>query len=360
MHIGIVTLPLYHNYGGILQNYALQQVLKRLGHTPVTIDLIPHNLWRFSLSTCKTVILYFIPGMRRPFASYRARRNRQMQAFVEKHIVHTCLVRKYSVELLDKYHIEGLLVGSDQVWRPDYSPCLKDMFLHFAQRVKIRKITYAASFGMEELKFSKRQLKRCASLSKQFDFVSVREASGVDLCSNYFYINAEHVLDPTLLLGKDDYEQVCISVPKRSMKFLACYILDPTEEQRRRIDHMAQYLHLIPIYFTVGDKITLSVEEWLAMFRDAEYVVTDSFHGTVFSIIFRKPFITILNTVRGGDRFVSLLRVLGLESRLISSVEKLTEALYVHPIDWLTVDIALSVAQRKSMAYLQKALNCEI
>lgn len=355
MRIGIVTLPLHSNYGGILQNYALQQVLKRLGHTPITIDLIPCALWQFVLSTCKTIVMYFIPERKRPFAHYH--RTGQMQAFVEKYIVHTHLVSKYSVELLDEYRIEGLIVGSDQVWRPRYVRWLDDMFLRFARHTNMRKVAYATSFGVDTLEFSERQLQRCVPLLQQFYKVSVREASGVDLCRNYFHVNAENALDPTLLLSKDDYEQVCISVPKHSVKFLACYILDPTKEQRRRIDRMAQYMNLAPIYFTVNGEGALSVEEWLAMFRDTDCVVTDSFHGTVFSIIFRKPFITIVNEARGGDRFVSLLRILGLESRLISSVEKLTEELYVHPVDWLTVDTALSAAQTKSMTYLQKALN---
>ena len=357
MRIGIVTQPLQDNYGGILQNYALQQELKQLGHTPVTIDFTPQSLWRFVLSTCKTLVLYFIPGRRRPFARYRSKRNNRMQAFVEKHIVCTRPVKKYTSKLLRTYHIEGLVVGSDQVWRPCYNRNLEDMFLRFARHVEMRKVTYAASFGVDDLEFSKRQLQRCIPLLQQFDKVSVREASGVDLCRNYLHVDAEHVLDPTLLLNKLDYERLCVDVPRRTEKFIACYLLDPTEEQQQYIDRMAQHQHLAPIYFTTDKKTSLSVDEWLAMFRDAAYVVTDSFHGMVFSIIFGKPFITIVNKARGADRFVSLLRTLGLETRLISSAEKLTEELYCNSIDWQTVDAALSSARKKSMIYLEKALN---
>lgn len=358
MRIGIVTQPLHNNYGGILQNYALQQVLKRLGHTPVTLDFIPQTpLWRFVLSMCKSLTLYFIPGRRHPFACYRSKRNNRMQAFVENYIKRTRPVKKYSSKLLRKYHIEGLIVGSDQVWRPCYNVYLEDMFLAFARKSKIKKIAYSASFGVNTMEFSKLQLKRCASLLQQFDKVSVREASGVDLCRNYFHVESEHVLDPTLLLGKEDYEQVCIKISKYREKFIACYLLDPTQEQRLHIDRMAQRLHLAPVYFTADKKASLSVEEWLAMFRDAAYVVTDSFHGTVFSIVFGKPFITIVNSTRGADRFVSLLRTLGLETRLISAVTELTEDLYGYPVDWQTVNAALSAARVKSMNYLQNALS---
>lgn len=358
MRIGIITQPLRNNYGGILQNYALQQVLKRLRHTPVTIDFIPQmSLWRFALSTCKTLVLYFIPGRKRPFARFLFKREPRMSAFVEKHIVCTRPIKKYTSKLLRTYHIAGLVVGSDQVWRPCYNLYLEDMFLRFARHVEIRKVAYAASFGVGDLEFGKRQLQRCAPLLQQFDKVSVREASGVDLCRNYFHVDAEHVSDPTLLLNKSDYERLCVDVPRRTEKFIACYLLDPTGEQQRHIDRMAHHLHLAPIYFTADKNASLSVEEWLAMFRDAAYVVTDSFHGTVFSIIFRKPFITIVNNARGADRFVSLLRTAGLEHRLISSAEALTEELYGNPIDWQTANAALLAAREKSMIYLEKAIN---
>lgn len=358
MRIGIVTQPLQNNYGGLLQNYALQQVLKRLGHTPVTIDFKLQSLCRFVLSTCKTLVLYFIPMRRRPFVRYRSNDESRLRAFAKKYIECTRPVKKYMSKLLRTYHIEGLIVGSDQVWRPRYNRYLEDMFLRFAKRVHMRKVAYAASFGVSDLEFSERQLQRCAPLLQQFDKVSVREASGVDLCRNYFHVEAEHVLDPTLLLGKEDYEAVCTEVPRRMEKFMACYILDPLPPKKRQhIDRMAQHLHLEPIYFTADRAATLSVEEWLAMFRDATYVVTDSFHGTVFSIVFEKPFITIVNNDRGADRFVSLLRTLGLETRLISAVTELIEDLYGYPVDWQTVNAALSAARMKSMNYLQNALN---
>lgn len=359
MRIGIVTLPIHDNYGMILQNYALQKVLRSWGHTPITINfLYPTPLWRFVLSICKTLLLYFIPGRRRSFSSYRVKQSPRIKVFVDKYIMRTRPIRRYTRRLLRKYRIEGLVVGSDQVWRPAYNQWhLEDMFLHFAQHEKIRKVAYAASFGVEEMEFSERQLKRCAPLLQQFDKVSVREASSVDLCRDYFHVDAELVLDPTLLLDKFDYERLCTNVPLRTEKFIACYLLDPTEEQQWHIDRMAQYLHMTTKYFTSYHSASLTVEEWLAMFRDAAYVVTDSFHGTVFSIVFEKPFITIANNVRGVNRFVSLLRTVGLETRLISSAEKLSKKLYCNSIDWQTVDAALSSVREKSMIYLEKALN---
>ena len=356
MRIGIVTLPIHDNYGMILQNYALQKVLRSLGHTPITINfLYPTPLWRFVLSTCKSILLYFIPGRRRPFSSYRVKQSPRIKVFVDKYIVRTRPIRRYTRRLLCEYRIESLIVGSDQVWRPRFNRYLEDMFLRFAQRVDMRKIAYAASFGVGTLEFSERQLQRCTPLLQQFDKVSVREDSGVDLCRNYFHVNAEHVLDPTLLLDKSDYERLCAEVPRRTEKFMACYILDSTEEQRRHIDRMAQQMHMTTKYFTSYHS-SLTVEEWLAMFRDAAYVVTDSFHGTVFSIIFGKPFISIVNKERGTDRLVSLLRIYKLESRLISSFKDLSIENIRERIDWNFIQERQQAEKDKSMTFLYRCL----
>lgn len=281
-----------------------------------------------------------------------------MSEFVNKYIICTRSVKKYSPKLLKKYHINGLIVGSDQVWRPSYNRYrLEDMFLRFARNEDMPKIAYAASFGVESMEFSGKQLKRCVPLLRQFDAVSVREASGVELCRKYFHVSAEHVLDPTLMLNKSDYERLCANIPKNGKEMMVCYILDPTGDQRERIDLAAHRLHMEPRYFTADSGATLSVEEWLAMFRDAQYVVTDSFHGTVFSIIFRKPFISIANNSRGADRFQSLLNLFRLENRLITSMTELSEPRLAFHVDWQKVDEILSGYRSKSETFLQNSLN---
>lgn len=358
MRIGIVTLHLIDNYGGILQNYALQQALRRLGHEPLTVDYLPRmSAWRYVLSACKTVALWPFPGRRRPFAPCRTRRKPQVQSFLDRHVALTSTVHRYKARTLREYRVEGIVVGSDQVWRPRYNRYLEDMFLRFARRERVRKIVYGASFGVGAMEFTGEQLRRCAPLLRQFSRVSVREASGVDLCREYFRVRAEHVLDPTLLLGRGDYESACKDVPVRTERFLACYILDMPEGLRERVSAVAARLRLRPLYFTAGKDASLTVEEWISVFRDAEYVVTDSFHGTVFSIIFGKPFVTIANRGRGADRFVSLLRQAGLLSRMIPSSDALGEAAVDAPVDWERVYARLSEARAASVRFLRDALG---
>lgn len=119
MKIGILTQPLRGNYGGVLQNWALQHILIRLGHEPITIDILPRpSIGRFILSTIKSLLLWFIPSRRRRFKRWRERRMPLFEEFVSKNIIKTPTCRNYSMEMIREYGLEALLVGSDQTWRP--------------------------------------------------------------------------------------------------------------------------------------------------------------------------------------------------------------------------------------------------
>ena len=342
MRVGIATLPLLTNYGGILQNFALQQVLKRLGHEPVTIDLVPdYSIYKYICSLSKTLLLCFIPWKRRPFVSYRSktRRNATIDAFCRKHIVLTERVRRYRPDVVTRYGMEAVVVGSDQVWRAKYNRYpgyMEDIFLQFVTFPEVKKLAYAASFGIDGWDYPAATTERCRELAQQFVGISVRERSGVTLCDKYLHVKAVHVLDPTLLLERDDYEQVCAEVPKDSSRFMAVYILDLSLAKREMVERFARRKGLTVKYFSAHNNMKLSVEEWLAMFRDAGFVVTDSFHGTVFSIIFNKPFLSIGNPNRGMARFHSLLEMLGLKERLCEVGEELSRK--DEEMDWERVN----------------------
>ena len=335
MKIGIITQPLIANYGGTLQNFALHQVLKLLGHDPITIDYIqaPISYFRYVLSLCKSMALFFIPNKRRPFTiRHIPKRNAIMEAFVRKHIAVTRQVSSYTPDLIKEYGLEAIITGSDQVWRPRYNRFLEDMFLRFAKDARIKKVVYAASFGVDFWEYTDEQTVACKKWIQQLDSVSVREASGIDLCKRYFNVEAIEVLDPTLLLDKEDYENVCKDVPKEEKSFVASYILDFTPEKERFICKMAAEKGLSVRIFSAGKDMKWSVEEWLSMFRDADYIVTDSFHGTVFSIIFNKSFISIGNPSRGMSRFYSLLDKFGLQQCLLAE-DNLEDGM-LRDVDW--------------------------
>ena len=353
MRIGIYTQELRDNYGGILQNYALQQVLKKIGHTPITLDYRPRsNYFWYLISQLKTIALV-LTGKKRSFRKYEPtpERSHYTGPFIQRYIDTSW--RMQFITPLAPYllRIKCVITGSDQVWRPAYNN-LSYAFLAFVRNKKINKIAYAASFGVDFWEYSDRQTKECRRLVKDFKAISVREGSGVVLCEKHLKTNAIHVLDPTLLLSKADYEQLCKDVKPISGKpFVAAYILDLNEEKEKFIRNIAEEKGLEYIITSAEKDINKTVEEWLSVFRDAEYIVTDSFHGTVFSIIFRKQFNVVLNDKRGSCRFKSLLSIFNLEDRIIG---KDMESYIKKDIDWNIIQHIIEEWKSKSINFLTK------
>lgn len=313
MKIGILTQPLLRNYGCFLQNYALQKILLRLGNDVKTIDYIyPHtSLYTLFFSWMKTIGYYLIGKKTRRFARYQKAdsRTQLVDTFVKKNLLTTNIVRTYSKKIIKTNNFDCIVVGSDQVWRPKYNRNLCDMFLNFTKNLSIKRIAYAASFGVDEWEFSTKQTKMCSSLAKKFDAISVREESGIKLCQDHLGVGATWVLDPTLLLQKEDYSELCKNIPIASENILVAYILDMNDAINELCESIAKEKKLTLKVYRAGNNATQTIPEWLAMFRDASYVVTDSFHGTVFSIIFEKDFKCLYNKNRGAARFESLLKL---------------------------------------------------
>lgn len=313
MKIGIVTQPLLNNYGGIIQNYALQKVLSMCGHDAITFDCCCKETpwWMYLCSWLKSFVCLFIPGKRRPFAKITPAEKRLpfIEAFISKNILKTPPVDSCSKLSNLIKNLDAVIVGSDQVWRPKYAPDIGEAFLSFLKEEKICRISYAASFGVDYWEYSPKQEKMCADLAKKFRAISVREESGVKLCKENLGVDATWVLDPTLLLKKEVYFDLCKDVPVEHDRFLAAYVLNMNDSILNLCNSVALENGLKTKFFSADMKAALSVPEWLALFRDATYVVTDSFHGTVFSILFEKDFKCIYNETRGSTRFESLLNL---------------------------------------------------
>ena len=357
MRIGILTLSLHTNYGGILQAYALQTVLERMGHE---VHVIEKNRRPLSIPIQKMPFCYGkrivknIIGRKCPIF-YEQKYNREQliirqntDKFIKKYI-HIAEYDDFSDIKESEY--DAIVVGSDQVWRPKYFGLnqIENAYLKFAEGWNIKRIAYAASFGTDEWEYTPKQTEECGRLLRMFDVVSVREDSGVDLCKRYFGVDAQHVLDPTMLLGKEDYIKLFTdaNTPK-SKGNLLCYILDETEEKKALIKHIAAEKGLIPfnvksqsddVNSPLSERIQPPLEQWLRGFYDAEFVVTDSFHACVFSILFNKPFIVYGNVDRGLSRFKSLLTMFGLEDRIITNV---IDEVNSSEIDWNRVDRILN------------------
>lgn len=351
--IGIITQPLGYNYGGILQNYALQQVLKRMGYNSITIDnTYRYNYMRYVFSRILTAI-YKIFLKKRPFPP-KPLKGRSIPNVTGQFIYERINIAKasdgLSIKTINKYKISTIIVGSDQVWRPAYNRNIYNMYLDFVPR-KCKKIAYAASFGTNVWEYNKEDTENCTHLLNSFNGVSVRERSGVELVRKYLHYDfAEQVLDPTLLLEKSDYLMLCQGNGIDSSKYLCAYILDMTENKKTYIEDFAKKRGLKVRFFSAHDKMVLSVEDWLSNFRDASFVITDSFHGTVFSIIFEREFIVLPNNERGKDRFESLLSSLDLLDRM-SVLEVCSNS-----IDWNAVKNKLECLRKTSYSFLKAYL----
>ena len=231
------------------------------------------------------------------------------------------------------------------------------MFLPFIpDDAKIKRIAYATSFGASEWEYNEEQTRVCSKLIKKFNAVSTRENDGIDLCRKYLdRDDVVNVLDPTLLLEKEDYTLLCKDVPTATEELLFAYILDETCESKSILEKIAKEKSLKLKLVSAHDDCTLTIEEWLAMFRDAKMVVTNSFHGTAFSIIFNKEFYSICNKSRGNSRFNSLLTQFNLSNRLFNCISEINYNL--KQIDWDKVNLLKQLNQEKSLNFLIKSLS---
>lgn len=254
-------------------------------------------------------------------------------------------------------HFGAVIVGSDQIWRYTATPAPLDSFLAFVPN-GVRKIAYAASFGTDVWEFPQGVTEIVSQLAKKIDRISVREESGVALCREHLGVDAIHLLDPTMLLSSDDYAAVLSDYNKAiDINGTFAYILDPSSDKRKLVESCALAMGGGEVHYMHECKDN-SVYQWLKAFKTAKCVVTDSFHGTVFSIIFKRPFIVIANEKRGRARFDSILSILNLQGRLIEdkSTDDEVKNACVSVIDWQEVDCVLNEYREKSMSFLKKAL----
>ncbi len=382
MKIGVLTLPLHSNYGGNLQCFALCRVLKDLGFEVENIylkfSLYQLPFWKLPFSYTKRIIYKLIGKNKSPikFEKFMNEKWKEYtintQFFIEKNIPNSKEI--YTSESLNqipynKYDV--LIVGSDQVWRYNHGDLhysIENFFFDFLPD-GVKRISYAASFGVDKVEYSKKSIHKCGKLIGKFSAISVRENSGIDLIKNVYAwkcVEPKQVLDPTLLLNKEDYQTLINKSIKHDKDLLFYYILDMDNKKKKLIDTICHDFQLKP--FTVIGKpfdkmkphqkwICPSTEEWLSGFIKCKYVLTDSFHGCVFSIIFNKPFIVIGNKERGLTRFNSLLTTFNLKNQYISDDDEYNKAIIVDSIDWDMVNHIKEIKRDESISFLTKSLK---
>ena len=373
MKILIVTLPLHTNYGGILQAFALQTVLERMGHevsvwdTPKKRSLPPY---KWPVVYPKRMLQYLLKKTEHVFEEQYYNKTYHIKSKYTQVFINRYLHRdvKADLSLFQKGDYDAFVVGSDQIWRPSYNKRIENAYLEFASGWKVKRIAYAASFGTDAWEYTQKQTQTCGQLLQHFDAVAVREASGVDLCKEHFGVQAELVADPTLLIDREVY----VGLFKKSQTpvspgDLLCYVLDESQHTRQCIDKITQLSQLTPFRVNskiedksarLEDQIQPSVEQWLRGFYDAKLIITDSFHACVFSLIFNKPFFVMGNQGRGVSRLQSLLSLFGLENRIITDSSQLTPELISQQLP-ASVQIKIKQFREQSHTFLTQALSHE-
>lgn len=353
MKIGIITYWITRsNYGTVLQNYALQTFLRSFGfetfliRTDIPLDCSRLDYYKSLLQKNGffSLISYFKSRLfckiaRRISSENKNDDKRNFPDFVNKNLNPTKIFRSLSELESDCPMADIYIAGSDQVWNTygenynTVSEQIKTYLLSFAPD-SAKKISCAASFGKSSLAVEFENLFK-QELS-EFDFISCREKSGVEICKGLGFENTVLQQDPTMILSSDEYKKIASKslVPKKP--YILLYLLgNDTDFSTRRLKQFAKLKNLEVVYVPANEaqkinfykKTFPTVEEWLGLYENASAVVTNSFHGTVFSLIFNKPFLSVHQTGKFEDQNVridSLLEDFGLKNRIFSgNFEKL-------------------------------------
>lgn len=262
---------------------------------------------------------------------------------------------------------DAFVVGSDQIWRPEMMNVASNLMSFLEPRDPRPRVAYAGSFGTSTTKaWHPRLVAETATLARQLTAVSVREDSGVELCRTMWGVDASRQTDPTMLIDREDYLAIAGDVLPGG---LVAYVLDQTDVIQDLVGGLSRELgaDVVELYprlpksytefSTAPDKyLRPRVQDWLAAISRADHVVTDSYHGTVFSILFNRPFLAVVNTRRGAARFETLLRTYGLENRVARldghDVERMDA-----PIPWGSINDRIAIERDRGLSFLACALG---
>lgn len=369
--------PLGGNYGGLLQAFALQKIIKSMGYDAVTDNSIkPVHTPRTRLGQVRRTINKKLFGkmphhidvsITPEYAIYTNK-------FITKRMqtIDSRSGRKRpSPDTVSQF--TTFIVGSDQVWRAGYTDVPFQLF-DYVKNPSSKMFSYAASFGRDDTKeYTPSLINKTAKFARRLRGVSVREDSGVKLAQELWGLEAQHHIDPTLLLSTEEYVDLVKNSTvelKDSSGKLFVYVLDKNASTTNIINKVERILNIdrfeiLPKQFpdrksliTYPEKFALPpVEQWIKSFMDAQFIITDSFHGSVFAIIFNKPFITIGNASRGMARFSSLMNMFGLNNRLITDANEITKQLLQTNINWELINRKIKSEQQRSRKYLNDQLS---
>lgn len=369
--IGTVTLHHNANYGANLQAYALVKCLSSLTEEEVRLvdyrnerirnlyrvapfDLTDHGI-RVNMRSCKR----FAKMLLQPQGT--CIRDRKFYRFRKKYIPMTSTVK--NPEEIAKLQCPHLFVGSDQIWNDWITGDQKNrVFYGNIKTPETVVASYAPSLGNSS--FSEDEDRAVSEYINNFDFLSVREEQLIDLIHGRYRGKIDVVCDPVFLLNKKEWGELDSS-PKEKEPYIFVYLLERNPVLFEIARTVSEHYKLKMIVLSDGQKASWQLGEYrknadpcdfISGIRNAEFVITNSFHGTVYSMMFHKKFITIPDT-RRGIRMIALLEKYGLQERLIKNSRDFTIDAMEKEIDFSTVDEMIEAERIHAVEYLKKVLQ---
>lgn len=366
MRIGILTFHRANNYGAVLQCYALSHYLLSLGHLVEVIDYnprvfreeyshFPRSLFKKAsfLGSIHILVFYLLNY------PYTKKRNIVFSEFLRKHL---CLSEKQYDESNHRIHGYDLVFfGSDQIWNPSLTGGFDDVFTGNFEKGEMKFVSYAASTMLSDKDFSDIRLSmEYQRILHRFDSVSVRENTFAEYLNSLDIKKVEVVLDPVFLLTENQWSS--LSCRKQEESFLLLYAVPSNPKITEKAKRIAKSKQLAfveiaangRLYINGRFKRILDPESFVSLFRDASFIVTSSFHGTSFSVIFRKPFVLLLKGNSYDGRAYGLMKELHLTDRAVSLDEDLIPS---ERVDYERAYAYLSEFKRESEGFISKALE---
>ena len=360
MKVGIITLHHTTNYGATLQAYGLWKTIKQQGYEVEIIDYRSYKVARAHLGKCLPIRRTQIWNSQ--FIPYSIQAWKMRKFLIDN--IDLSRKKSYTKAGLNKFSqdYDVVICGSDEIWHIDskltgFNP---SFFLNFVDSKTSRKISYAPSFSQTRNLGQHKQL--ICHLIKQFDAISVRDRNSLSLIEQECNQSAQIVLDPTFLIEFEEFQ----SVPKHPKEYLLLYtVKDFSREQEKRIKswiNSISELKNLPI-ISLGkasniahiNLVSVDPVQWLGYFRNASYIITNSYHGTIFSLKFKRSFTVF--TARDNVKIKDLLKTLGLENRIIEEKEYDVYPQQSMNIDYDLVCKILQEEITKSKNYLFNAIK---
>lgn len=324
-----------NNYGANLTAYALQEVLIQLGYSP---ELVNNKSYLYK-------------------GKYKTK-NYSVH-FSNKYLIHTPCVAN-NIDVLNQKS-NTFIVGSDQVFRPFFiHKKMREYLLDFVNPDS-KKIAFSASFGVYKEQFLNENIPQIIAQMKNslqsFDYVSVRENAGVEICRDIMGVEAEWIIDPVFILDKSYYEKLICNATEDYSDRIVSYVLDPNADYRQARKYLEKQYNTKVVELAHSN---VSVENWLAAIKNCKFLVTDSFHGTCFAIMFNKPFICLTNISRGNARFNSILSLLNIENKCINSYNEILQKDCLFSYDYDQVNRIIEREAQKGLNFLKNALETPV